>query len=324
MNCVRVEIPNPKFWTHLFHETHTGLIEISASRGVVLTQRDNWVEVKGNQNQVSHFEDLLYFLSHSISLGLRISSRDLNRWLTLLEQGKKEILTSLLNKPIKYSFKKTTIIPRTPSQKEYCFKMRDFDITFGIGPAGTGKTYLAVAYALEILLQGKVSKIMLVRPAVEAGENLGFLPGDLTEKILPYLRPLYDALYEMIGKEETEILIEKGILEITPLAYMRGRTLRDAAIILDEGQNTTPAQMMMFLTRLGDNAKMLITGDLTQVDLPRGIPSGLRQALERLKPISKIAQHQFHDDDVLRNPLVSEIIKAYRENIDPPIKKVHG
>ena len=313
MKHTRVEIPEPKFWSHLFQEENTGLVDLSASRGVVLTQRDNWVELKGHPNQVSYFEDLLYFLSHAINLGLKISLRDISRWLTFLEQGKREVLASLLNNPIKYSFRKKTVIPRTPNQKDYCCKMRDFDITFGIGPAGTGKTYLAMAHALQDLLEGKVSKIMLVRPAVEAGENLGFLPGDLTEKILPYLRPLYDALYEMLGKNETEILIEKGTIEITPLAYMRGRTLRNAAIILDEGQNTTHAQMMMFLTRLGENAKMIITGDLTQVDLPKGVDSGLREALMKLKPISKIAQHQFHHEDVLRNPLVAEIVKAYRE-----------
>ena len=312
MKITRIEIPDPKFWTHLFQEKNIGLVDVSASRGVVLTQRDNWVEVKGDQSQVTNFKDLLYFLSHAIHLGLKISLRDISRWLTLLEQGKKEVLVSLLNDPIKYSFRKATVIPRTISQKEYCCKMRDFDITFGIGPAGTGKTYLAMAHALQNLLQGNISKIMLVRPAVEAGENLGFLPGDLTEKILPYLRPLYDALYEMLGKDETEVLFEKGILEITPLAYMRGRTLKNSVIILDEGQNTTHAQMMMFLTRLGENAKMIITGDLTQVDLPRGVESGLREALEKLKPISKIARHQFDNDDVLRNPLVTEIIKAYK------------
>lgn len=206
---------------------------------------------------------------------------------------------------------KMNIKPRTLNQLHYLNSLQKFDINFGIGPSGTGKTYLAVAGALSALEKEQVSRIVLVRPAVEAGESLGYLPGDMAQKIDPYLRPLYDALYEMLGTERISKLLQRGVIEIAPLAYMRGRTLNDSYIILDEGQNTTQDQMKMFLTRIGFGSKAVITGDITQVDLPKKIISGLRHAIALLRPIEKIQFTFFTSVDVVRHPLVQEIIEAY-------------
>ena len=206
-----------------------------------------------------------------------------------------------------------SIIPKTLGQKLYLQSMLAHPIVIGIGPAGTGKTYLAMAAAVSALLQNQVQRIILTRPAVEAGEALGFLPGDLREKILPYLRPLYDALHDMLDPVDVATLSEKGIIEIAPLAYMRGRTLANAYIVLDEAQNTTPEQMMMFLTRLGEDSRMIITGDVTQIDLPRAKSSGLIQAPQILKNIPGIEIHQFTASDVVRHPLVQQIIAAYEQ-----------
>lgn len=212
------------------------------------------------------------------------------------------------------------IYPKNENQKLYINALKHSDITFGIGPAGTGKTYLAVVYAVSLLKKNIIKRIVLTRPAVEAGESLGFLPGDLKEKVDPYLRPLYDALYEMLGEENTTKMIEKGTIEIAPLAYMRGRTLNDAYIILDEAQNTTKSQMKMFLTRLGFNSKMAITGDITQIDLPYGKQSGLIQAVNILNDIDNISIMQFSSKDVVRHFLVSKIIKAYEEDEEKSVR----
>jgi len=207
--------------------------------------------------------------------------------------------------------RKSDLHGRTPRQVQYLRQIQDFDITFGVGPAGTGKTYLAVASAVDALEREHVERIILTRPAVEAGERLGFLPGDLNQKVDPYLRPLYDALYDLLGFERTGKLFERGAIEIAPLAFMRGRTLNHAFIILDEAQNTTPEQMKMFLTRIGIGAKAVVTGDLTQVDLPRGNRSGLREAVEILYNVRGIAFTQFLREDVVRHPLVARIVEAY-------------
>ena len=207
--------------------------------------------------------------------------------------------------------RKKAIVPKTPSQKEYIKAIEENDIVFGIGPAGTGKTYLAMAMALKYLKEGRVGKIILTRPAVEAGEKLGFLPGTIAEKVHPYLTPLYDALYDMVDFDKAEYLLEKGVIEIAPLAFMRGRTLNDAFIILDEAQNTTKEQMKMFLTRLGFGSKAVITGDITQIDLPKKESSGLISALRILKGIEGIAFVEFKKEDVVRHPIVQKIIQAY-------------
>ncbi|WP_201597531.1 PhoH family protein [Psychrobacter vallis] len=213
--------------------------------------------------------------------------------------------------PISLRTRKGRIVPRGGNQQRYVQNVLNSDVSFGIGPAGTGKTYLAVACAVDMLERNEIERILLVRPAVEAGEKLGFLPGDLTQKIDPYLRPLYDALYEMIGVEKVGKLIEKQVIEVAPLAYMRGRTLNNSFVILDEAQNTTPEQMKMFLTRLGFGSRAVITGDITQVDLPRGHKSGLAQAMEILKDIEEIHITKFDSKDVVRHQLVQQIVEAY-------------
>lgn len=209
--------------------------------------------------------------------------------------------------------KKGVIKPRTPNQAQYLVNMVHNDISFGIGPAGTGKTYLAVAAAVDALERQEIRRILLTRPAVEAGEKLGFLPGDLSQKVDPYLRPLYDALFEMLGFERVEKLIERNVIEVAPLAYMRGRTLNDAFIILDESQNTTVEQMKMFLTRIGFNSRAVITGDVTQIDLPRGAKSGLRHAIEVLAEVDEISFNFFQADDVVRHPVVARVVNAYEK-----------
>ncbi|MBF1165428.1 MAG: PhoH family protein [Dechloromonas agitata] len=209
--------------------------------------------------------------------------------------------------------RKTELHGRTPRQVEYLKHIQEHDITFGIGPAGTGKTYLAVASAVDAFERDLVERIILTRPAVEAGERLGFLPGDLTQKIDPYLRPLYDALYDLMGADRVAKLYEKRAIEIAPLAFMRGRTLNHAFVILDEAQNTTPEQMKMFLTRIGIGAKAVVTGDITQVDLPKGHKSGLKEAIEVLRDVRGIAFTQFHKEDVVRHPLVARIVEAYEK-----------
>jgi len=210
--------------------------------------------------------------------------------------------------------KRGLIKPRNANQQAYVRAILSHDINFGIGPAGTGKTYLAVAAAVDALERQEIRRILLTRPAVEAGEKLGFLPGDLAQKVDPYLRPLYDALFEMLGFEKVEKLIERSVIEVAPLAYMRGRTLNDAFIILDESQNTTPEQMKMFLTRIGFNSKAVITGDITQIDLPRGQKSGLRHAIEVLSDVEEISFNFFNAFDVVRHPVVQRVVQAYEQH----------
>ncbi|MGR6840290.1 PhoH family protein [Aliivibrio wodanis] len=231
----------------------------------------------------------------------------------ILEQAKEDVSTIPYGKEIFIKTKKGLIKPRTENQAQYVTNMVTHDITFGIGPAGTGKTYLAVAAAVDALERQEVRRILLTRPAVEAGEKLGFLPGDLSQKVDPYLRPLYDALFEMLGFERVEKLIERSVIEVAPLAYMRGRTLNDAFIILDESQNTTVEQMKMFLTRIGFNSRAVITGDVTQIDLPRGTKSGLRHATEVLSEVDEISFNFFIADDVVRHPVVARIVNAYEK-----------
>ncbi len=228
-----------------------------------------------------------------------------------MKQDDEPIAFISAEKDLSLHTRKRNVVPRTKGQAEYIAAMDKFEMVFGLGPAGTGKTYLAVAKAVVMMTEGKVDRIILTRPAVEAGENLGFLPGDLKEKIDPYLRPLYDALYEMLPAETVDKKIEMGEIEIAPLAFMRGRTLNNAFVILDEAQNTTPMQMKMFLTRLGENSRMVINGDLTQTDLPRGVQSGLFDALEVVAKIDNIGIVKFSEKDVVRHGLVSKIVKAY-------------
>ena len=246
-----------------------------------------------------------------IKKGITITRRDIVYALKLSKKDELGMMEELYTIRIAKTSSGKMIYPKTMGQKTYYYALKKKDVVFGIGPAGTGKTYLAVVFAVDALKNNVVKKIVLTRPAVEAGENLGFLPGDLKEKVDPYLRPLYDALHDMLGVEQTERLIEKGVIEIAPLAYMRGRTLEDAYVILDEAQNTTDNQMKMFLTRLGFNSKMIITGDVTQIDLPRGVESGLVKAMRILENVKGIQFIHLTAMDVVRHPVVQRIIERY-------------
>ena len=289
--------------------------------GVRITSRDGWMRIEGPASSVLRAQTIIGQLRKLASLGAVIG-RD--EFLFALEQSDVVVgngaqpavspLESLYNDRIQCSARKPPVIPKTESQRDYLRTIDVHDITFGIGPAGTGKTYLAVAKAVAALKAEKVTRIILTRPAVEAGEALGFLPGELQEKILPYLRPLYDALHDMLEPEEIQRAIDRNIIEIAPLAYMRGRTLNNALIILDEAQNTTTEQMFMFLTRIGMGSKCVITGDRTQIDLPKNKPSGLVEAVGALGSTAGIAFHLFGERDVVRHPLVRSIIAAYKEH----------
>ena len=243
----------------------------------------------------------------------QITERDIAYIDSLIKKGHAHELEELFSKKdiVCKKFSGALIVPKTLNQKLYVYNLKKKAITFGVGPAGTGKTYLAIAYAANLLKKEEIKKLVLTRPAVEAGESLGYLPGDLKEKIDPYLRPLYDALYDTLGVEATKSLIEREIIEIAPLAYMRGRTLENSIVILDEAQNTTRRQMKMFLTRLGENSKMIITGDISQIDLPKGSASGLKEAIKILKNIDQIGITIFDNNDVVRHPLVSLILARY-------------
>lgn len=282
--------------------------------GCSIVYRDSsFIMMEADNQQKAVLEKLIGALIHCLEKKIRISQRDIIYAYRRIMQGKEVHLDTLMMRVIGKTISGKPIAPKTMGQMEFVKAMEKKDIVFAIGPAGTGKTYLAVVYAVELLKKGIIKKIVLTRPAVEAGENLGFLPGDLKEKVDPYLIPLYDALYELLSKETCEKYMEKGTIEIAPLAYMRGRTLEDAFVILDEAQNTTPMQMKMFLTRLGFNSKMVITGDITQVDLIRGKRSGLLDVQKILSGIQEIAFCLLSSDDVIRHPLVQKIIERYEE-----------
>ncbi|MBQ9235911.1 MAG: PhoH family protein [Alphaproteobacteria bacterium] len=280
--------------------------------GVEISSFGNKMTIKGKKAAVEQAKTAIDVLYNKVSRGIDISEQEVNAAVRLSgDNVSTKEAVDLSNLVLKT--KKRHIYPRSATQAEYIQTMMNNELVFGLGPAGTGKTYLAVALAVSMMLEGVIDKIILSRPAVEAGENLGFLPGDLKDKVDPYLRPLYDALYEMLPAEQVDKKIALGEIEIAPLAFMRGRTLSNAFIILDEAQNTTPMQMKMFLTRLGENSRMVVNGDLSQVDLPRGVISGLRDALEVLKGTSNIGSVRFSAADVVRHGLVAKIVKAYED-----------
>ncbi len=297
--------------SHLHVDKTSNLNLIESMLNVKLHGQDHSIEIRGKENAVASAYAFLTLLQSFRDQGILVRQTDFEQMLTQFTNGHADEMVQLSKDPLILHFKKRKIVPKTLNQQRYTRLLREYDIVFGIGPAGTGKTYLATAIAIQSFLNGEVEKIIITRPAVEAGEALGFLPGDLNEKILPYLRPLYDAFYDMLGKEETEKLITHGQIEIAPLAYMRGRTLANAFIILDEAQNTTSEQMLMFLTRLGNGSRMVITGDITQIDLPSSKKSGLKQAIQILKNVPPIQIFQFQNHDVVRHPLVQKIITAY-------------
>ncbi|AZS14461.1 PhoH family protein [Paenibacillus motobuensis] len=285
------------------------LIEKRFKASIVL--RESEISVRGQNGDVERLEQLFEVLLELIRNGYILTERDVLYAIDLAQDFRADQLLDLYKGEIAVTFRGKPIRVKTIGQKHYVTTIKKNDIVFGIGPAGTGKTYLAVVLAIAALKEGSVKRIILTRPAVEAGENLGFLPGDLQEKVDPYLRPLYDALYDVMGPDQTAKALERGLIEIAPLAYMRGRTLDDSFIILDEAQNTTPEQMKMFLTRLGFGSKMVITGDVTQIDLPRGKKSGLIEARTILNNIDEIGFVDFVESDVVRHSLVQKIIVAY-------------
>ena len=285
---------------------------IEDSFDVVIHARGQEIAVKGEKiEHVEKAELVLTNLLKVIELGNNITLKDVEAAIKMAENGTIQQLLDLYEEEITKDAFGKTIRAKTMGQRMYVNAMNRNDLVFGIGPAGTGKTFLAVVYAAKQLRKGNVKRIVLTRPAVEAGESLGFLPGDLKEKVDPYLRPLYDGLNTVLGREQTARFIERGIIEIAPLAYMRGRTLDDAFVILDEAQNTTHAQMKMFLTRLGFGSKMVVTGDQTQIDLPKGVNSGLKEEEKKLHGVKGISIMKLEQDDVVRHPLVSKIIDRY-------------
>ena len=286
-------------------ELNENLKFIEKTFNVKIFQNGNNLKIKGSKKNVGLSAEALKRLYEAAGQGVEITKETL--YLCI-----KDSELEVMEKEIKIKTPKKSIVPRGNNQRSYIESINQNDINFGIGPAGTGKTYLAVASAVDALLKEKVDRIILMRPAVEAGEKLGFLPGDLSQKVDPYLRPLYDALYEMLGIERTEKYLEKGIVEIAPLAYMRGRTLNNSFIIVDESQNTTKEQMKMILTRMGFGSYLLINGDLTQIDLPKNIESGLAHAVRVVNDTEDIGVVNFDSKDIVRHPLVRKIIDAYK------------
>ncbi|HDR8171464.1 TPA: PhoH family protein [Bacillus thuringiensis] len=295
----------------LFGVNDAHLKVIERELNVSIVTRGETVHASGAVETVTLVEKILQQLLVVIRKGVSITERDVAYAIQLAQQGKIAQFEELYEEEIFKTAKGKSIRVKTIGQRRYIHAMKKNDIVFGIGPAGTGKTYLAVVMAVRALKQGYVKKIILTRPAVEAGESLGFLPGDLKEKVDPYLRPLYDALHDILGQEYTQRMMERGVIEIAPLAYMRGRTLDDSFVILDEAQNTTGAQIKMFLTRLGFSSKMVITGDPSQVDLPKGVKSGLSLASNILSGVSGLSFITLEQTDVVRHPLVQRIIEAY-------------
>ena len=298
---------------NLFGEYNINLKLIEKALGINIHIRGNRISIQGPDPKVSQAEKLLTELYELMQNGHPLSSSEIKQALRISNSDPQVNLKEIFSDTVYVSSKQRRIAPRSLMQRKYVEAIRKFDVVFAIGPAGTGKTYLAMAMGVNLLMKKEVNRLVLARPAVEAGEKLGYLPGDLSEKVNPYLRPLYDALHDMVDYEQASKLVERGAIEVAPLGFMRGRTLNDCFVILDEAQNTTSEQMMMFLTRLGFDSKAVITGDITQVDLPAEKSSGLIEAREIMEGIKGIEFIHFSDKDVVRHPLVQEIIRAYEK-----------
>ncbi|MBO0993980.1 PhoH family protein [Bacillus sp. SD088] len=314
----KIELENAEEAYRLLGNADSHIRLLEEQWKVSIVTRGDSLTISGDTTDIGIVEQIINQLLNVIRKGIQVSERDVTYASNMAKAGKIEYFADLFNEEIARNTKGKAIRVKTLGQREYIDSIRKKDLVFGIGPAGTGKTYLAVVMAVNALKKNHVNKIILTRPAIEAGESLGFLPGDLKEKVDPYLRPLYDALNDVLGAEHTQRLIDRGTIEIAPLAYMRGRTLDDAFVILDEAQNTTQAQMKMFLTRLGFESKMVITGDSSQVDLPKGAKSGLMAAEMILKDVNGISFIHLNQSDVVRHPLVSQIIQAYERNDQLP------
>ena len=302
---------NARIAQQLFNNNPKNLQRLEAHLGVKATSRDGWIKLDGGEADIARATGLFQSLESAVKAGVAIRNRDFSYALNTVESDGLEALDGLYSVTLQTSPRKPPVNPKTLGQKRYIEAIQNHDITFGMGPAGTGKTFLAMTLAVIALKEEKVSRIILTRPAVEAGEALGFLPGDLYEKLAPYLRPLHDALQDLLSMEEVQKQMDRGTIEIAPLAYMRGRTLNNAFIILDEAQNSTAEQMLMFLTRLGFNSKAVITGDPTQIDLPPSKTSGIIEARTALAKVEGIALCEFDKRDVVRHPLVQRIVQAY-------------
>jgi phosphate starvation-inducible PhoH-like protein len=311
MGTIQLTFPDNQLAGQLFGAHNIHLKQIADSLEITINARGNTAFIKGDPVSGQLSENILNQLYGILESGYPVYDNDIDYAIRMLSANNHVQLKDIFLDTVFITAAKKTVSPKSPSQKAYIDAMRQFDIVFGIGPAGTGKTYLAMAMAVAALSRGSVKRIILARPAVEAGETLGFLPGDLAEKIDPYLRPLYDALHDMMRFEKVADLMQQGIIEVAPLAFMRGRTLNDSFIILDEAQNTTSEQMKMFLTRIGFNSKAVITGDITQTDLPAGKSSGLVEVKHILKAIDGIKFIFFSKQDVIRHQLVQKIIHAY-------------
>jgi phosphate starvation-inducible PhoH-like protein len=307
----KLTFPDPVLAGTLCGEHNANLQRLEKRIGLSIHVRGNHFTLEGGDWETDLAERVLHQLYELLRSDYPVYANDVEYAIRILSSNESADLKKIFMDRVYVASGKTVIAPKSINQKEYVDSIRKFDIVFGIGPAGTGKTYLAMAMAISALLKKEIKRIVLARPAVEAGEHLGFLPGDLYEKVNPYLRPLYDALHDMMEFEDASRLIQKGVIEVAPLAFMRGRTLNDSFVILDEAQNATPEQMKMFLTRLGFSSKTVITGDVTQTDLPEGKTSGLIEAEEILYGIKGIKFVYFSRDDVVRHPLVQEIIDAY-------------
>ncbi|KAF1153256.1 phosphate starvation-inducible protein PhoH [Streptococcus agalactiae] len=312
---IEITLQHPDDMMSLFgsNERHLKLIEENLD--VIIHARTERVQVLGDSEEAVETARLtIEALLVLVNRGMTVNTSDVVTALSMAQNGSIDKFVALYEEEIIKDSYGNPIRVKTLGQKIYVDSVKNHDVVFGIGPAGTGKTFLAVTLAVTALKRGQVKRIILTRPAVEAGESLGFLPGDLKEKVDPYLRPVYDALYQILGKEQTSRLMEREIIEIAPLAYMRGRTLDDAFVILDEAQNTTIMQMKMFLTRLGFNSKMIVNGDVSQIDLPKNVKSGLIDAVEKLRNIKKIDFIHLSAKDVVRHPVVAEIINAYSDS----------
>ncbi|UCE53763.1 MAG: PhoH family protein [Desulfobacterales bacterium] len=312
-NQIELTFTNIDLTRQLFGEHNGNLLRIAEATDVTINTRGGKVFIQGESFATSLAQNVLNQLYSLLKEGYPVHTNDIDYAVRVLSGNDRAQLKDIFLDTVYITSKKSLVTPKSQTQKEYIDAIRKYDIVFGIGPAGTGKTYLAMAMAVSALSKGLVSRIILTRPAVEAGEELGFLPGDLAEKVDPYLRPLYDALHDMMRFEKVASLMQKGAIEVAPIAFMRGRTLNDSFIILDEAQNTTSEQMKMFLTRIGFNSKAVITGDITQIDLPPGRISGLIETKNILQGIKGIEFIFFSKTDVVRHKLVQDIIKAYEE-----------